>query len=247
MLLHKHMTRSGTWLFSRRGWFLLLFLPVLILAFPREAWMERAFGDVIEDGYEVFCLALIAGGLGVRALTVGFVPGKTSGRNVGGQVALVLNTTGAYSLCRNPLYVGNMMIYLGVVMLTQNLVLSLVFAALLALYYERIVLAEEAFLADHFGREYLDWAARVPAFVPRFSGWTPPELPFCFRTVLRRENPGWYGAVVAAIAVSAAVEIVAEHEAVEPATLWQLAAATALFLGIEALRRGTSVLKAPGR
>lgn len=88
MLLHTQMAKSGAWLFSRRGWFLLMFLPILILAFPREAWTERTFGDAIGDGYKAFCLALIVGGLAIRALAVGFVPGRSSVRNVGVQADL---------------------------------------------------------------------------------------------------------------------------------------------------------------
>jgi hypothetical protein len=48
-----------------------------------------------------------------------------------------------------------------------------------ALYYERIMLAEEAFLRDRFGEAFEKWAAQTPAFIPRFHGWKPSSVPFC--------------------------------------------------------------------
>ena len=44
---------------------------------------------------------------------MGFAPRGTSGRNTLGQVAEVLNTSGMYSVVRNPLYLGNFVIWLG--------------------------------------------------------------------------------------------------------------------------------------
>ncbi|MGB8874133.1 MAG: hypothetical protein WCC75_12145, partial [Desulfobaccales bacterium] len=50
---------------------------------------------------------------GSVSLPWGLPPRGTSGRNTQGQVAETLNTTGIYSLVRNPLYLGNFLIWLG--------------------------------------------------------------------------------------------------------------------------------------
>lgn len=250
MLLDHTMRTSGAFLFQRRSWILLLFLPLLAVSFPHEEVIERVAGDRIEDAYEVACLVLIFGGLMLRALTVGFVPGRTSGRNVKGQVAEVLNTTGAYSLCRNPLYLANCATYLGVVLLTQNLLLGATFALVLSLYYERIILAEEGYLLGRFGAEYSDWAARVPAFWPRLGSWRRPALPFCARSVLRREYTGWFAAVVAAMAITIAGDALSGEvgeSLIESGQIAQLAGATAIFLILRTLRRRTRLLDVPGR
>jgi protein-S-isoprenylcysteine O-methyltransferase Ste14 len=249
MLLSQTMTTTGEVLFRRRSWMLLLFLPLLAVSFPREEIIEKIAGDTIEDAYEVGCLVLVFGGLVLRALTVGFVPARTSGRNVRGQVAGVLNTTGLYSLCRNPLYLANCITYLGVVLLTQNLLLAVTFALVLALYYERIILAEEAFLLAQFGDEYSDWTTRVPAFWPRLGGWRRPELPFSMRSVLRRENPSWFGAIIAAMVVTVAGDMLSGEEQgfLEAGQLAQLSVATAVFFTLRLLKSRTRLLNAPGR
>jgi protein-S-isoprenylcysteine O-methyltransferase Ste14 len=249
MLLNQTMRSSGELLFRHRSWLLLLFLPVLAVSFPREETIERLAGDTIEDAYEMGCLVLVFGGLLLRALTVGFVPAGTSGRNVKRQVASVLNTTGTYSLCRNPLYLANCMIYLGVVLLTQNLLLGTTFALVLALYYERIILAEEAFLLESFGDDYAAWAARTPALWPRRGGWRRPALRFSIRSVLRREYTTWFAAIVAAMAVTVAGDLLSGEagEALETGQLAQLAAAAAIFVTIHVLKHKTRLLDAPGR
>ena len=61
-------------------------------------------------------IALYIGLFGVllRLYTVDFTPNNTSGRNTSeGQIADELNTTGLYSLTRNPLYVGNFFMWMG--------------------------------------------------------------------------------------------------------------------------------------
>ncbi len=65
-----------------------------------------------------------------------------------------------------------------------------------ALYYERIIGAEEIFVQRKFGKTYTDWAARTPVFIPKPWRWRP-EPPFSCRTVLRREYNGLFFIVVA--------------------------------------------------
>jgi hypothetical protein len=68
----------------------------------------------------------------------------------------------------------------------------LLLSCLYALYYERIMLAEEEFLRQRYGETFEKWAASTPAFIPRLHGWKSPALPFCWRTVLRREYSGFF-------------------------------------------------------
>jgi hypothetical protein len=49
------------------------------------------------------------------------------------------------------------------------------------LHYERIIAAEEAYLANKFDKSYTRWAEQTPIFFPRFSGFAANETPFsCF-------------------------------------------------------------------
>ena len=61
-----------------------------------------------------------------------------------------------------------------------------------ALYYERIMLAEEAFLRQRFGDTFEKWSAQTPAFIPRRRGWKPSPVPFCWRTVAQREYNAFF-------------------------------------------------------
>ena len=90
-------------------------------------------------------------GLALRAAVVGRTPHRTSGRNTLEQVADSLNTTGMYSLVRHPLYLGNFVGWLGVALFPRDPVVLLGSVLAYAIYYERIMMAEERFLRGRFG------------------------------------------------------------------------------------------------
>jgi hypothetical protein len=79
-----------------------------------------------------------------------------------------LCTQGPYSLVRHPLYVGNFIVTMGVLIAGNSPVLLFVFVPLV-LYYVPLIRAEEHALRERFGAGYDDYAARVPAFVPSLS------------------------------------------------------------------------------
>ena len=103
-------------------------------------------------------------GLILRVLIVGRAPIGTSGRNTREQAANTLTTTGMYSIVRHPLYLANYIIIIGFVMEFHVWWLVLLITCIYALYYERIMLAEEAFLREQFGDAFETWAAATPAF-----------------------------------------------------------------------------------
>lgn len=195
MLMNDHFTKSGATLFRWRSFVLGGFLPFVAYATWRGEIIEIRFGNMAGEIYETITLAMILVGLAIRAYTVGHVPAGTSGRNTRGQVANSLNTTGVYSVVRNPLYLGNAISYVGAVLYPQTLELGVAMVLVLVIYFERIIATEEQFLVKTFGETYTDWASRTPAFFPKFDNWQPPALPFDWRTVVRREHPTWLGAI----------------------------------------------------
>jgi hypothetical protein len=126
-------------------------------------------------------------GMAVRVFTAGTAPRGTSGRNTRAQKAALLSTTGAYSLVRHPLYLGNFLIALGMSLFSRTWFLPLIVSLAALLYYERIAAREEQFLDAQFGEAFRAWAARVPAVVPHLRGWQPPALPFSWARALDRE------------------------------------------------------------
>ena len=246
MNLADQSVATGNWLFRRRGYLPLVLLAVVL---PGIAALRYPLGSHADDiAWEIVCLLVSGCGLALRAYTVGHAPAHTSGRNTRSQVADVLNTTGAYSVVRNPLYLGNFLILLGVVAFSRDPWCVLVFSLVFWLYYERIISAEERFLEEQFWDEFRTWAARTPAFVPRLSRWRPPALSFSLRTVLKREYPG----VLALVLAFAFQEVLGDYVArgvlmIDP--LW----ATLLVVGVIAslvlrhLKKRTSFLEVEGR
>ena len=246
MLLRDHMASTGARLFRWRSFVLLAFVPAIIWATLQGEQIEAAIGEFWGDVFEIAAVCLVVLGEVVRILTVGFVPAGTSGRNTAGQLASRLNTTGAYSMVRNPLYLGNCLMYLGIVLYAQSLVLALIFVLVLLPYYERIIAAEESFLLSKFGTDYSIWAARTPAFFPRFSGWTAPDLAFSVRSVIRREHASIFGAMVALYLIAYAQHL-ADGETLGVAVHVGMAVAAVTEIAVIAAKKRTSLLKVTGR
>ena len=83
-----------------------------------------------------------------------------------------LVTYGAFSWVRNPLYVGNFLIWMGFVVISGVLWFLPVAIALFALEYTLIVSYEEGVLESIFGAEYLNYKTTTPRWIPR-----PPRGP----------------------------------------------------------------------
>jgi hypothetical protein len=130
-------------------------------------------------------------------MTVAFIREGSSGRELSAPRAERLNTSGLYSVVRNPLYLGNMMIWFGLVSMLHQWWISGLILLISYLYHSAIIIAEEAYLASRFGKTYLEWRQRTPSFIPNFRTWTPPEESFSIVMVLRREYSGLFQIIAA--------------------------------------------------
>ncbi|MCI0707531.1 MAG: isoprenylcysteine carboxylmethyltransferase family protein [Ignavibacteriae bacterium] len=88
--------------------------------------------------------------------------------NVGAPAVIV---SGPFAIVRNPLYVGNMLLYVGIGVASNALFPWLVGATAVyfAVQYALIVSAEEEFLEKEFGAGYLEYKKHVPRFFPRLA------------------------------------------------------------------------------
>jgi len=78
----------------------------------------------------------------------------------------VIVQTGPFARTRNPMYVGLVLIYLGVV-LALNAAWALVGLPVLVLYLHfGVIRREERYLEDRFGDEYINYKATVPRWIP---------------------------------------------------------------------------------
>ena len=246
MELKNHFETSGQWLFRWRSYLpAVLLLPLIFAATD----FERPWGrHDVQEFWELFCIAVTLLGLTVRVLVAGFVPGGTSGRNTKKQVADSLNTTGIYSVCRHPLYLGNFLVALGWAMFYHDGWLIAVFCMAFWLYYERIMMTEEAFLREKFGDEFRTWAAQTPAFIPQLRKWKKPELRFSVRTMIRREYLTFVGAMLVFVTLELLEHWHVEGQvALESFWPWLLALTGMTFLAVRLLHKCTRCLAEEGR
>lgn len=225
MALIHSFEKSGNVLFKYRGQ-----IPVILflLAIPVVYYTDYSFlaGNtfLILTILSVFISLL---GFIVRIYAIGTTPKGTSGRNREKQVAETLNTAGIYSTVRHPLYLGNYLMWTGIVVFTFNIGFIVVVSLLFWIYYERIMFAEERFLEKKFGETYLEWSKKVPAFFPSFRNHVRSSYPFSFKSILRREYSG-----LAATAIGFAFIDVLRIYFVTEMFLWQRATVYIMFASI---------------
>ena len=237
---------SGNWLFRWRGYLPLGLVGVLLASLTHFQLMGGTeFNDEL---WESFCLGVSALGLLLRALTVGYTPARTSGRNAREQRAESLNTLGMYSMVRHPLYLGNCFIWFGIALFPHDWRVALACMAIFWLYYERIMVAEESFLAQRFGAQFEDWARQTPAFLPDPRRYMPPGCAFSLRNVLKREYPAFSGTIFSMFLL----EVAGDYEVLGHFTLYTfwtvlLAMAAGTHLILRILKKHTRLLHEPGR
>jgi protein-S-isoprenylcysteine O-methyltransferase Ste14 len=75
-----------------------------------------------------------------------------------------LITNGTFAISRNPIYLAFISFFFGMFWAYPNIVLS-VFLALIIIAIHRQILREEKFLANHYGKEYEDYCAKVRRYI----------------------------------------------------------------------------------
>lgn len=179
------MVRLGNFIFRYRNvLFPLVFLAALVAGKPKYVF-DSAELDSILNMVGVLVALL---GQGVRMLTIGFEYVKRGGKNK--QVyANDLVQGGIFAHCRNPMYVGNLLIVFGIALIIHSYVFYLVFVPFILLAYISIVAAEEKFLLGKFGQQYVDYCRRVNRWLPSLKGY-PQSLAgmrYNWRRVLVKE------------------------------------------------------------
>jgi protein-S-isoprenylcysteine O-methyltransferase Ste14 len=102
--------------------------------------------------------AVAAAGVFLRAMASGHVKKNEQ-----------LATTGPYAYCRNPLYLGSIIIAVGFAIASRDVWVAIGIILLFSVIYVPVIRAEESFLRGQFP-EYDNYARRVPRLLPR-TGW----------------------------------------------------------------------------
>lgn len=134
--------------------FLLVTAPEMAAhEFPRECMLWLGYALVI------------AGAMG-RAYCSAYIGGRKNDVVVRG---------GPFSVVRNPLYVFSFLAVAGIGLQSGMLTLFVLLAAAFLLYYPAVVAREEAFLAQKFGNDYLQYMHDVPRWIPNLRLWNEPD------------------------------------------------------------------------
>jgi len=247
-MLRDEMVRQGGYLFRWRSFLPLALVPIGLGALQQSGLLDRWIGEAGEEWWMFFCLLLALAGQTARLLVVGYAPPGTSGRNTRAQRADVLNTTGLYSACRHPLYLANFIVLMGILLAVQVWWFVLIGGLAFWVYYERIMAAEEAFLAGKFGRPYQEWAAVTPAFLPAVNHWRKPVRPFSWKQVLRREYYGYFAIISAFFLIEVVADLLVEGDSLADwlrhDLIWPLlfVAGGAAFLTLRTIKKHTRLL-----
>jgi protein-S-isoprenylcysteine O-methyltransferase Ste14 len=99
-----------------------------------------------------------------------------------------LATGGPYAHSRNPLYLGSLLIALGVTAASASPWAVLALIAYFAAFYPPVMREEAAFLREKFPAEFEAWARAVPAFLPRLRPAGPRTSRFAAERVSRNRE-----------------------------------------------------------
>lgn len=201
-----------------------IFILLLIFAPPSE---------LHDTGIKIiffwFGLALAICGAGIRLLVASTHYVKRAGRN-GSVHADALFVGGPFALTRNPLYVGNVLIATGFLVLLGNLFALAIGIPVTILAYQSIISTEERYLRTRFGQQYENYIRTVPRWLPDLTRRKASFLDagFCFRRAIAMEY-STTGAVIAGITIMA-IRVDITSGAQVPATLWTMLAGTVVAI-----------------
>lgn len=158
------MKTLATKLFKYRSYTPLPFLVVMFIFF-------NASGTSLITGFLV-----AAAGEFIRLCAVSLAGSET--RTTSGVGGSKLVISGPYAFLRNPLYAGNILMYVGIGIMSFALFPFLQITALLffLFQYYLIVKEEEEFLMKKFGSDYNDYLKNVPSIFPRFTKYVNKNI-----------------------------------------------------------------------
>jgi len=99
-------------------------------------------------------------------------------RTTGGVGGTFLIVSGPYAYVRNPLYIGNVIIYFGLGIMSNAVFpyLQIIALAYFLFQYYEIVKEEESFLKTKFGDHYKDYCQKVNRFLPKLKKYVNQEI-----------------------------------------------------------------------
>jgi len=162
------MVSIGNFFFRYRNVLFIFLYLALFIPSPR-IFTEDALGQNYYIWPIVLGLIITVSGQLIRGLTIGLAYIVRGGQNKK-VYAENLVTEGIFRHCRNPLYAGNILMLLGVGILSNSILFVGVLMPLFIFIYQAIVLAEENFLRNKFGKDFEMYCDRVDRWWINWKG-----------------------------------------------------------------------------
>lgn len=197
--MNKFFISLGNFFFRHRNLvFPLLMVAVLVLIRPQMP-NNSYKADLLLDIVGV--LVCLYGQL-MRVLAIGYFYIKRGGLNKEIYAGRLVQT-GFFAHTRNPLYLGNILIFVGIVIVFNSTWAYLVAIPAVLLIYWCIILAEEQFLRGKFGAEFDEYVSRVNRLWPNWRGYrkTIEDMTFRWRRVVSKEYGTTFGWLYAAVGI----------------------------------------------
>jgi protein-S-isoprenylcysteine O-methyltransferase Ste14 len=181
------MITIGNFFFRYRN-VLFIFLYLLLFLPSPDVFTRERFGDHYHVLPIVLGLLVTFLGEAIRGATIGLAYIIRGGKDKK-VYAEKLVTEGIFKHCRNPLYVGNILMLLGVGILSNSVIYLCIVFPLFLFIYQTIVMAEENFLHNKFGLDFTDYCRKVNRWMINLSGInsTFSEMRFNYKRWLIKE------------------------------------------------------------
>ena len=238
--------RFGNFVFRFRN---VLFPAVLLALFLAFRPQYLGGSERLDYLLDAIGLAVAASGQLLRILVIGSVYIIRGGRNRR-VYAKDLVTEGFFAHSRNPLYLGNLMVLLGLFLIYHSPWVYTLGGVFFVLSYAGIVAAEEAYLRRKFGPGYDAYMRAVPRWLPRFRGLRQSlsGVRFNWRRVVLKEYTSTYTWMAIAV-VLLATETLVHHSYQERSTylnlLWVCLALLTVGWGVARYLKKSRRLRVP--
>jgi protein-S-isoprenylcysteine O-methyltransferase Ste14 len=135
---------------------------VLLIVFFPKIFFRKPYLDYLDDISEIFGVSFILLGQLFRVSARGYKSEHSRQGN-----ALIQD--GPYALVRNPMYLGILLIGIGIVAVLFKWWVAAIFLLVFITRYILLIFKEEKKLKDLFPGDYLDYQRRVPRILPPIS------------------------------------------------------------------------------
>ncbi len=169
--------RLGGWLFKRRT---VIPVPVALALLLVTAGRAHPSPLLVAAG-----VAVVGAGELLRLWAVRHIGAisRTRADRLGPLV-----TTGPFALVRNPLYIGNLMLWVGFAVSARLVWMVLLIVPVIGFEYHAIVRWEESLLAARRGADYRAYLTQVPRWLPVWRSTGPAAAPYSWRDTLHSER-----------------------------------------------------------